>query len=212
MTPRSFLSALLLAGVCTPRLFAAAPQTADHANPAAWRAFNRAATHTADHVHLDARQGDGVLWLNGVDFADGTVTFEVRGRNAPGQSFVGLAFHGTDDRTYEGVYFRPFNFHNPERKAHAVQYISLPEHDWSQLRQAHPGVFEASIPAAPDPDAWFRVRIEIAGPRVTAFVNDAPEPVLTVQRLAQQTTGRLGLWVGNGSQGWFRHLSYTPAR
>lgn len=192
-------------------LSAATPQTTDHTDAAAWRVFNREVTHTADAVHLDARRGDGILWLKDVTFTDGTLEFDVRGRNAPGQSFVGLAFHGTDDETFEAVYFRPFNFHNAARKSHSVQYISMPEHDWKQLRETRPGAFEAALPTPPDPDAWFHVRLVLAGDTVTAFLNNDSAPVLSVKRLAAQTTGQLGFWVGFGSEGWFRHLSLTPA-
>src|SRR5204862_2122354 len=57
-------------------------------------------------VHLSARAGEGLAWIDGVDFGEGTIEIDVRGRDTPNLSFVGVAFHGTDDKTYESVYLR----------------------------------------------------------------------------------------------------------
>jgi hypothetical protein len=58
----------------------------------------------------------------------------------------------------------------------------------------------------PDPDDWFRARLEVQGPTVRVFVNDATMPTLTVTTLAEPRRGRVGLWVGNGSGGDFANL------
>ena len=74
-------------------------------------------------VHLSAKAGNGLAWIDGSDFAEGTIEVDIRGRDVPQQSFVGIAFHGKDDTTYEAVYLRPFNFRatDPVRHDHAVQ-------------------------------------------------------------------------------------------
>jgi hypothetical protein len=46
---------------------------------------------------------------------------------------------------------------------------------------------------------------------VAAFVNDSEVPALTVEVLNDRLKGKLGLWVGNGSDGWFRNLKIIPA-
>src|SRR5215467_5004453 len=61
-------------------------------------------------VHLSARQNNGVAWIKGSNFTYGTISFDVKGKNVPQQSFVGVAFHKLNDTTYDGVYLRPFNF------------------------------------------------------------------------------------------------------
>jgi len=42
-------------------------------------------------------------------------------------------------------------------------------------------------------------------------VNGQTKPALSVELLDDRHTGKLGLWVGNGSDGWFRNLKVTPA-
>ena len=69
----------------------------------------------------------------------------MKGKNLQGQSFVGVAFHLIDGKTFDAIYFRPFNFFNPERNTHSVQYISMPDHPWQQLRQDFPGKYESKI-------------------------------------------------------------------
>ena len=129
-----------------------------------------------------------------------------------GQSFVGIAFHGVDSTTYEAIYFRPFNFKTPDpaRHSHAVQYISHPTYTWQKLRAERPGAFEQPVSPAPDPNAWFHVRVVVASPKVSVFVGDAKQPSLVVTQLSDRTKGLVGLWVGNGSGGDFADLKIIP--
>jgi hypothetical protein len=181
------------------------------------RVVNRTLSPLADGgrkgVRLDERPDSGLVWFEGVDFANGTIEFEVRGKNVLQKSFVGVAFHGKNAETYEAVYFRPFNFRNddPVRRSHAVQYISEPNHPWRELRSKHPGVYEKPIEPAPDPDGWLRARVVVAGPKVSVYVSDAKEPCLVVDRLSKRESGRVGLWVGAGSGGDFASFKVTPA-
>jgi len=162
---------------------------------------------------MNGGAGDGLAWLDDTAFSTGVIEGDIKGRNNPGASFVGIAFHGVDAKTFEAIYFRPFNFAqaDPVRRAHAVQYISMPDHDWRQLRDAHPGVYEKGITPAPNPDEWLHARIVVEAKRVTVFVNGAGEPSLVVERLTDRASGWVGLWVGDGSDGAFAHLSVSPS-
>lgn len=159
-------------------------------------------------VSLDERQGNGLVWLEGVSFESGTIEVDIRGKNKQGQSFVGIAFHGDDDNTYDAIYFRPFNFQSPDpaRKSHSVQYVSMPRHDWSDLRQQFPGKYENQLTESVNPDDWFHARIEVEGESVSVFVNNSSTPSLVIEKLNSRGTGKVGLWVGNGSAGDFANL------
>ncbi len=77
------------------------------------KASNRQVTAIPDSrgaVHVSDADGPGVAWIQGSDFADGTISIDVCGRDVYQQSFVGVAFHGQNDNAYEAVYLRPFNF------------------------------------------------------------------------------------------------------
>lgn len=174
------------------------------------RTLDPAKAGSEEAVFLTAAANDGLAWVGGVSFSEGTIELEIKGKDQRGQSFVGIAFHGQDNNTFDGVYLRPFNFQGaPEQRSHSIQYIAMPEHDWSSLRTNHPGKYEAAITPAPDPDAWVRLRLEIKGQNVSAFVNDASTPTLTVELLNDRRKGKIGLWVGNGSDGWFRNLKVS---
>jgi len=161
---------------------------------------------------LDGRDGDGVAYWPGVTLASGTIELDIRGRNVPQSSFVGVAFHGVDANTYEAIYFRPFNFTiaDPARRLRAVQYVSHPAHPWEKLRAEHPGVYEKPVTPPPDPDGWFHATIEVNGDTVRVFVGAGPSPVLEVTRLTDRITGWVGLWVGNTSPGDFANVKVTP--
>jgi len=146
------------------------------------RIFNRTAASLADAARTGARlseaPGDGVAYLERIEFANGTIELDVRGKDVQQQSFLGVAFHGVDGATYDAVYFRPFNFRaeDLERRKRAVQYISHPAYPWQKLRAEHPGKYEQAVTPVPDPNGWFRVRIVIASPKVSVFVEGANEP------------------------------------
>ena len=107
------------------------------------RAVNRRVTPLKGDrtgVHVDEKAGNGVAWIDGTDFSEGTIDIDVRGRDVVDRSYLGIALHRKDDAAYESVYLRPFNFRidNPARKQHAVQYMVLPEFDWPVLRERFP--------------------------------------------------------------------------
>src|SRR5213596_3527286 len=127
--------------------------------------FNRSVSALSDGtrkgVRLNEQPGEGVAYLKGIEFSNGTIEFDVRGKDVQGQSFVGVAFHGLDSTTYDAIYLRPFNFRteDPARHSHAVQYVSQPAYPWQRLRTERPGVFEQPVSPPPDPNAWFHVRV-----------------------------------------------------
>ncbi|MEO6003866.1 MAG: hypothetical protein ABIZ04_04945 [Opitutus sp.] len=188
------------------------------ADSAVWRLTNRKAELVEDAgrkaVKLDARANDGMAWLVGSDFIEGTIDVDLRGANKPQQSFVGVALRGLNATTYDVVYFRPFNFMNTEieRRARAVQYISMPGFPWEKLRADSPGKYENTVNPVPDPDGWFHARVVVADRKISVYVNDAASPCLVVTELSERQGGSIGLWVGNGSNGAFANLKITPLK
>ena len=179
--------------------------------------FNRTLDQTKagapESVYLNSADGDGLAWITDVEFSKGTIELEVKGKGQPGQSFVGIAFHGQDNETFDAVYLRPFNFRavEAEHRSHSIQYVSLPQHDWSELRKSHPGKYESGLIPAPAPESWVRLKLMVEDKSISAFVNGQTKPALSVEFLDDRHTGKLGLWVGNRSDGWFRNLKITPA-
>jgi CubicO group peptidase (beta-lactamase class C family) len=164
---------------------------------------------------VGAAPGYDVIWLDGYDFTNGVIELDVLGRSQPVQgSFLGVAFRVVDGQTHDAVYFRPFNFRATDstRHAHAVQYVSHPRFPWQPLRTEQPGKYEKPIVPEPDGDEWFHVRVVVARPKVSVYVNDQPAPSLVVDELSDRTGGSVGLWIGEGSPGTFANLRVTRAR
>lgn len=154
---------------------------------------------------------DGFVVISGVLFTNGVIEFDAKGKSGPPQSnFIGIALRIEDEKNYDNVYFRPFNFRttDPERKSHAVQYSSLPNWPWPRLRAERTGQFEKPIKPAPDGDAWFHAKIVIKKPKVTVFVNGADKPSLEVNELTSRIGGSVGLWCN--TFGSIANLKITP--
>src|SRR5258708_2349745 len=146
---RAALAVLFAASSLAPQQRPIPPQDVESFN----RSVSSLSDGTKKGLRLSEHAGDGVAYLRGVEFGDGTIEFDVRGKDVQGQSFVGVAFHGVDSTTYDAIYFRPFNFRTPDpaRHSHAVQYISHPTYTWQRLRTERPGVFEQPVSPAPYP-------------------------------------------------------------
>jgi hypothetical protein len=159
-------------------------------------------------VHLDARTGEGIAWIKDKKFKQGTIEFDVKGKDTFMASFIGIAFHGVNEAIYEAVYFRPFNFQSTDltRVMHSVQYIASPKFDWPLLRSTFPGKYEQPISPAPDPNAWFHVRITVESKNIKVYVNGSTSPVLSVEPLVETGGDMIGYWVGVDSAGDWKNL------
>lgn len=190
--------------------------------PKAWKTINV----IANPVERDGREGaylksladsaNGIVGLAlpvGVEFDTGVIELELKGKSERGRSFLGAAFNVVDDKTFEAIYFRPFNFKADEPfRGRAVQYISWPTNTWEKLRKDHPNQFEQPVNPVPDPDDWFRARIEVSETQVRVFVNDAKSPSLVVDRLATDKAKRpMGLFV-DSADGLYANVRVTPGK
>ena len=97
-----------------------------------WKIANRKAKVIKENgqfsIYFKAQPGNRVAWLENIEFTNGIIEADIKGKDVRGRSFVGIVFGGIDAETYEAVYFRPFNFISEDsiRKGHCVQYISHP--------------------------------------------------------------------------------------
>jgi hypothetical protein len=159
-------------------------------------------------IRFSAADGDGVARLEGVTFGNGRIELDIRGKDVVQHSFVGVAFHGISRDSLEAVYFRPFNFpaSDTPRNGHMVQYVSHPDYPWDRLRAERTGVFEKPVPQPPNPTTWFHATIVVKYPSVKVYVNHQPKPCLEVTELSDRKAGKIGLWVGNTSDGDFANV------
>ncbi|NMH88905.1 family 16 glycoside hydrolase [Flavivirga algicola] len=175
-----------------------------------WHLHNRTLIVNNGEVHLSGDPKDGVLWLKSPVFKNGQIELDIKGKDLKGRSFIGVAFHGIDNETYDAVYFRPFNFQNPQKKAHSIQYISHPQFTWFKLRKDAPKVYENAIDIPLNPNEWFHVKLVVEYPSVKVYVNDSETHCLSIDQLSSQKQGWIGFWVGNNSEGTFKNLRIYP--
>lgn len=218
--PLAFVLWMLLAPLAQGQARAIVPDLGTVADAAGWRIYNAVPEALAADgrraVRLagtsDSALGKvGLALVDGVAFDTGTIEVELKGRNVRGRSFLGVAFNVAGERQFEAVYFRPFNFKADDVfRRRAVQYIAWPDFTWERLRRERPDTFEGPIEPVPDPDGWFRARVDVTAKEVRVYVNAAATPTLVVER--QPTGGRgrqVGLFV-DASDGTFANFRVTP--
>ena len=123
-------------------------------------------------ISLSKDFGEGVAWLKDIEFSNGVLEFDVRGEDLKQHSFVGIAFHGKDDSTFDAIYLRPFQFKAKDEilRNRSIQYISLPHFTWQVLRELSPGKYEHSIDPAPEPNSWVKVRVIISNSLISVYI------------------------------------------
>ena len=179
--------------------------------------FNRELSLINEESHSGIRlckdKGEGVAWLKGIEFSNGTLEFDVRGEDVKQHSFVGIAFHGKNDSTFDAIYLRPFQFKEKDEilKNRAIQYISLPNFTWRKLREKFPNKYEHSVEPAPDPNSWVRVRVVVKDSTITTYINGSSEPSLVVQKVTNLNNGSIGFYVADTSGGDFANITITKA-
>jgi hypothetical protein len=155
----------------------------------------------------------GLALVEGLEFTEGSLELDLKGKGKREASFLGVCFNVVDGKTFEAIYFRPFNFMRDDKsfRIHAVQYVAWPEHTWEKLRKGKPGTYESAVKPIPDPSGWFHARIELTKTKVSVWVDDAKEPCLVVDRLGIGERGKVGFWV-DSKEGTFRNLRILPAK
>ena len=207
-----FLFYLYIFSLSSSTLFAQRINLADAVRNNRIEVVNREITVLNDGthpgIHLSKALGEGIAWLKGIEFAEGTIEFDVRGEDVKQHSFVGLAFHGQNDSTYDAVYLRPFHFRTEDTmlKERMIQYISLPTYTWRKLRAETPGKYENNIEQILDPNGWVHMKIVVEGGTISTYINDEETPSLVVEKVTSTKKGSVGFYVADTSGGDFANI------
>jgi hypothetical protein len=157
------------------------------------------------------------LKINDLDFKNGTIELDIAGK--PGEKafqgargFVGIAFRiNADNSKFECIYLRPTNGRADDqvRRNHSVQYTSIPDYPWAKLRREFPEKYESYVDLVPG--EWTKMKIEIKGDKAKLYVHGNPQPTLIVNdlKLGADIPGKIGLWIGPGTEAYFANLVIT---
>ncbi|NQV57490.1 MAG: hypothetical protein HQ503_16635 [Rhodospirillales bacterium] len=155
--------------------------------------------------------------LDGVTFHNGVIEVEVAGDTVPdappaARGFIGIAFRIQDDLSkFEGIYIRPKNGRAGDqlRRNRSCQYFSYPDYKFDHLRETAAGEYESYVDLVPG--KWTKMRIEVDGIKAQLFVGDVDQPTLVVGDLKHgpNMEGGIGLYIDNGTEGFFRNLRVT---
>lgn len=141
---------------------------------------------------------NGIAWLDGIEFRDGTVSFDLHASSELG--FHGVAFRAVDDANYEHFYLRPFVSGNPD----ASQYT--PVFDGVSGWQIYTGP-RFGLPVATATDDWVHVELQVKDGTAEVYVDGELLVFPELQR--SLTAGRVGLTSG-GAPARFANLRVEP--
>jgi 3-keto-disaccharide hydrolase len=166
-------------------------------------------------VSPDAPNAASYAIIKDVSFRDGTIEVDLAGQPAAGaasgaRGFIGIAFRLQADGRYEYIYLRPTNGRADDqvRRNHSTQYSAHPDFDFARSRQEAPEKYESYVDL--QPGVWTRYKIEVEGRKARLYVNGAEQPCLIVDDLKHEPQqGRVALWVGPGTEGYFANLKIT---
>lgn len=161
--------------------------------------------------------GEAFATVKGATFHNGEIEVELAGRpagDAPGaaRGFIGIGFRMQNGQ-FEYIYLRPTNGRADDqvRRNHSTQYSSHPNFSFAESRKQSPEKYESYVDL--ESGAWTRYRITVEGTKARLYVHGAAQPCLLVNDLKLgDSTGGVVLWIGPGTEGYFRDLKIQAAK
>jgi len=161
--------------------------------------------------------GEAYAIVKGAVFHNGEIEVELAGRPAGGaaagaRGFIGIGFR-VQDGQFEYIYLRPTNGRADDqiRRNHSTQYGSFPKFTFAEMRRLWPEKYESYVDL--EPGVWTRYRIAVEGTKARLYVHGAPQPCLIVNDLKLgDSSGSVALWIGPGTEGYFRGLKIQAAK
>ncbi len=159
---------------------------------------------------------DGFAVIKGSRFHNGTIDLDVAGAPAANaqegaRGFIGIYFHIlADGEHWENIYVRPTNGRADDqlRRNHTTQYTSFPDWPWERLRKDTPGVYESYADMVAG--EWTHLRVIVRGTNASLYVGGAEQPCLLVHDLKLgDVEGAVALWIGPGTEGYFRSIAIS---
>ena len=152
--------------------------------------------------------------LKDCDFHNGTIKVKMLSRLLPdapdfARGFIGIVYRVNDNNSeFESFYIRPTNGMTDDsvRKSHGCQYFSYPGYTFSYFREFNITKYEAPIHNGLD--EWVQLKAVIRDETAEFYLNDEPEPVLTVKDMkhGKDARGSVGFFSEIGTEAFFKDL------
>lgn len=152
--------------------------------------------------------------LKDCDFHNGIIKLKMLSRLLPdapdfARGFIGIVFRVNDANSeFESFYIRPTNAmtDDPVRKMHGCQYFSYPGYTFAYFREF--GITGYEAPICYGLNEWVQLKAVIQDDRAAFYLNDEPDPVLTVDGLkhGKDAHGSVGFFSEIGTEAFFKDL------
>lgn len=150
-------------------------------------------------------------------FHNGIIEVDVKGSLLPdapdyARGFIGIVFRVNDrDCEFESFYIRPTNgkgCDDPVRKAHGCQYFSYPGYTFAYFREFGISIYEHSVDTIAL-DEWSHIKAEINDDCGIFFVDGIKVLEVNGFKHGANARGDVGLYVDDGTDGFFKNLTIT---
>ena len=166
---------------------------------------------------IDTREPDinTFALVKDTDFHNGIIEVDVCGKLLPDadpadRGFIGIAFRSKEDGSeFEGYYIRPTNGKNcddPVRKSHGCQYFSFPGYTFAYYRQFNILGYEHAVNDIALGE-WAHLKLVINDDQAEFFVNNTSVLTVNGMKHGKDSRGAIGLYVDNGTDGYFKNLT-----
>lgn len=155
-----------------------------------------------------------IVTVKDLDFHNGTISVKMLSRLLPdapdfARGFIGIVFRVSPDTSeFESFYIRPTNgmTDDPIRRAHGCQYFSYPGYTFAYFREF--GITGYEAPMNYGLDEWVTLKAVIQDEKASFYLNDEPEPVLTVDPMkhGKDAHGGVGFFSEIGTEAFFKDL------
>ena len=140
----------------------------------------------------------GMAWLPGVEFTDGTITFDMSFSNAP--AFSGVTWRMQDENNYEHFYLRPHRSGQPDANQYTPVFNGVS--GW----QLYYGERYSAVANYPY-DEWIAVKLLVSDSQAEVYIGDLEHPVFFIPELKREPKpGAVGVDSSNFSPIWFSNF------
>jgi hypothetical protein len=152
---------------------------------------------------LGRKAFQGTAFLNDVSFSDGTIEADIAVASDRQRSYPGILFRIGPGQSWERFYIRP---HRQSLYPDTLQYV--PAFNGVDSWQLYSGPGYTALAAIPV-NAWFHVRIEVAGTQARVFLGDSRQPALEIPVLRHgRGAGGLGIMGPVDGSSFFSNFSF----
>ncbi len=156
-------------------------------------------------IQILGKNDIGFLWINTFDFVEGNIDLDLKGLDASPQRYIGLAFYGQNDTTYQALCISPYALLNEDftLRKNAIKYFATPIPKEINALLCDE-VAKSTI------NRWFHCRLQVKNKKVEVYIDDNATPSFSSNLIDGKVGGKFGVFFSAGAGGEFGNIKILP--